>query len=345
MLFVVVGAFLPLVRSAHWWIRIFDFPRLQLVFLGGFALAWLLWSPQDRLTNVAEALVLCAAMLRLMFRMIPYTRLHRTQSKAAGAGVTAPRIRLFVANVWMPNKNYSGLLQIIDRADPDVILLLETDEHWAGGVAGLAREYPHQLHRILDNTYGLMLFSRLPLIDAQLRYWVEDSTPSIVTDLELSTECRLRLFGLHPRPPQPFSDTYERDAELLIVGAEVRKTDKPCIVIGDMNDTAWSHTTRLFQRISGLLDPRIGRGFYNTFHARVPFLRWPLDHVFHAAGFKLVALKRLAGFGSDHFPMYAELCWLPDHRDTQIEPQADSSDEKEATMRVRDGHASASDET
>jgi len=60
-------------------------------------------------------------------------------------------------------------------------------------------------------------------------------------------------------------------------------------------------------QISGFLDPRKGRGFYNTFHASYFFMRWPLDHLFHSPGFKVKRIKRLAKYGSDHFALLTEL--------------------------------------
>ncbi|HJV10212.1 MAG TPA: endonuclease, partial [Burkholderiales bacterium] len=62
----------------------------------------------------------------------------------------------------------------------------------------------------------------------------------------------------------------------------------------------------------GLLDPRVGRGFYHTFHARYPVLRYPLDHCFHTKHFRLVRFKRLRKFGSDHFPVSIELSHEPE---------------------------------
>ena len=111
----------------------------------------------------------------------------------------------------------------------------------------------------------------------------------------------VHLYALHPRPPHTFQASFDRDAELLVVGREIHANPEPAIVAGDLNDVGWSHTTRLFQRISGLMDPRLGRGLFSTFPATVPFMRWPLDHVFFDPEFRLCRLERLGSIGSDHF--------------------------------------------
>jgi len=180
------------------------------------------------------------------------------------------------------------------------------------------------------------LYSRLKLIDPDIKFLVENDIPSIHTGVELRSEERISLHCLHPRPPHPPTDqdATERDAELLIVGRAVKETDEPALVAGDLNDVAWSHTTKLFQKISGLLDPRIGRGMYNTFDATNPLLRWPLDHVFHSNHFKLVALKRLPHFGSDHFPMYIELSYEPEAEAQQPEPSARGEERTEAAEKI-----------
>ena len=128
-------------------------------------------------------------------------------------------------------------------------------------------------------------------------------------------------------PDRPAGDRAQRaTVELLIVGRSVKQSNEPVIVTGDLNDVAWSPTTRLFRKISGLLDPRIGRGMFNTFHAQYRFLRWPLDHFFHSAHFRVVRIKRLADIGSDHFPMFIELQYDRRHASEQHSLEADADD-------------------
>jgi hypothetical protein len=83
-------------------------------------------------------------------------------------------------------------------------------------------------------------------------------------------------------------------------------------VAGDLNDVAWSATTRLFRQLSGLLDLRTGRGLYNTFNANHWYARWPLDHFFVSSHFKVIDIQRMPPVGSDHFPLLINLAVVAD---------------------------------
>src|SRR5690606_33711721 len=107
------------------------------------------------------------------------------------------------------------------------------------------------------------------------------------------------------------------------VARELEPMERPVVVAGDLNDVAWSYTTTLFQRLARLLDPRLGRGLFMTFHADHPLLRYPLDHVFHSDDLALVELRVLGHTGSDHFPLLVDLAWVPDD-DEQQAPEADA---------------------
>jgi endonuclease/exonuclease/phosphatase (EEP) superfamily protein YafD len=190
----------------------------------------------------------------------------------------------------------------------------------------------------------MILLSRFPLKDPEVRFLVQDDIPSVHTGVELpSGECII-LHGLHPRPPEPIrdQDSKPRDAELVLMGKAIREAGiQPTIVAGDLNDVAWSPTSQLFLRLSGLLDPRIGRGFYNSFHASIPFLRYPLDHVFHSNHFRLVELRRLPSIGSDHFPMLIDLLYQPEEKNEQPATKKENGDDEEATEKIENQQEAA----
>jgi len=232
----------------------------------------------------------------------------------------------------MENDNYKGLLDLVNKYQPDVLLTLETNEIWREKLKDLNNYYPYKVEYPLENTYGMLLYSRLDLLETEVKFLIENDIPSIHTKIRLKSGIIIRLHAVHPKPPIPGESTSseERDAELIVVAKEVKDVDEPVIVAGDLNDVAWSHTTRLFQRISGLLDPRIGRGFYNTYNAKIPLLRWPLDHIFHSKHFKLAKLEIIPNFDSDHFPVYIQLNYEDGAKNQQKEKKPENDDMEEA---------------
>jgi endonuclease/exonuclease/phosphatase (EEP) superfamily protein YafD len=182
----------------------------------------------------------------------------------------------------------------------------------------------------------MLLFSRLDLVEPRVRFLVQDDVPSIHAGVRLPSGRLFALHCLHPRPPAPqeSDSSTQRDAELLIVGKQIKANPGPVIVMGDLNDVAWSHTSHLFQKISGLLDPRVGRGFYNTFDARHRLVRFPLDHFFHSNDFRLVAFRRLEPFGSDHFPVFIHLSHEPPAKQEQAQEEPDAAERHEAEEKV-----------
>ncbi|MEX2643081.1 MAG: endonuclease/exonuclease/phosphatase family protein, partial [Acetobacterales bacterium] len=211
---------------------------------------------------------------------------------------------------------------------------------WDRQLEPLKKAYPHAIGHPQENNYGIHLFSRFELIEPGVRFLVEDEVPSIKTGLRLPSGGRIDLYGLHPKPP-PLQDTEERDAELLLVGKEVREEAAPSIVAGDLNDVAWSRTNSMFREVSGLLDPRVGRGPYATFNAEWLLLRWPLDHVFFEESFRLLEVAVMDDIESDHFPFYVALCHDPAAPDVQDRPEAGPSDMEAAEETIEEGRKEA----
>lgn len=325
----ILATALSLFDSQVWWVRIWDFPRLQVLCwcLFSIALLGIFLRPFGKV-GVLLTTAVAASALYQGSRILPYTPVYPVEVLEAERQESGETLRIMTANVLTSNRNAKPLLEIVEAEHPDILLLTEPDTWWVEQLAALDEGYPHQILHPLDNTYGIALYSRLPLKDPKVEFLVESDIPSVNALLVLSSGKQVKFFGIHPKPPAPAEseDTTERDAELVIVGKKMRDLKIPAIVAGDLNDVAWSSTTSLFQKISGTLDPRRGRGMYNTFHANIPVLRFPLDHIFHTEHFRLSALRRLSGVGSDHFPILIELSLEESAEVLQEEPQPRASD-------------------
>ena len=346
---VIWLSFWSLIPRDEWWFRGADFPRLQILALGLFAFFAMLFAiPEWTLTTELLFVGLVAAIAYQLKMVLPYTPIWKKQvQKVKPEQINEnQQISLLVANVLTPNDKYHLLLEHINSLKPDVVLTLESDSSWQNALVHIEQDYPYRVPVPLDNLYGMHLYSRLPLHDTKVKFILSDEIPSIHASVTLRSGIQVQLYCLHPKPPSPTEakDSTLRDAELLIIGDRIKDLDESCIVMGDLNDVAWSRTTRLFQRISGLLDPRVGRYFMNTFHADYRLLRWSLDHIFHSTDFGLVEMKRLSHIGSDHFPIYVVLQTGRIFEQQQEELEQSAEDEQEAQEAIRDGIEKAEQE-
>ncbi len=334
---MIVATALPILSAGAWWIRILDFPRLQIVFLIVVTIAaHLIFVGLGSWFDILFLSFLAASLVYQGYMMFPYTPLAKRQVEDSRQNDPESMIALLAANVLMDNSRAADLLKIIREADPDLIMLAETDDRWLQQVDELSADYPYAVRQPQDNTYGMLLYSRLELIDPVVKFIVQDDIPSISSRVRLRSGKVIEIRCLHPRPPIPTEDSSSapRDAELLIIGKESREDDDPYIVFGDLNDVAWSRTNYLFRNVSGLLDPRVGRGFFHTFHAGIPLIRFPLDHFFHSKHFRLADFKRLAYYGSDHFPVYIKLSLESDAEFEQEELTPGTEEIEEAEEKI-----------
>ena len=329
------GTLINFTKHPHWFIRLWDFPRVfvavvaaavGVVYAALFHQHWYDWALQAGVVFV---------LMRQLYMIYPYTRIARTRVKRSDKPPGDDSFRLLMSNVLMENEQYDLWHKVCRAADPDVIVAVEVDEKWDAALRPLERDYPHVVRQVQDNYYGMVLYSRLKLVESEVKFLVQDDIPSIHATIRLRDGQQVCVHALHPRPPEPMNDqdSAPRDAELIIMGKEIdeHQREHPTVVCGDLNDVAWSFTTQLFLRLSKLFDPRMGRGMYNSFKADSHLWRFPLDHVFHSDEFKLIDLRVLDYVGSDHFPVLIELSCQPEAaRDIQPEPQEKPEDREEA---------------
>lgn len=336
---IVFACLLPLSRHSYWMVRSMDFPRLQIA-----TLAFLILIADLSILNFTQwtswVLVVSISFCFIwqIWWILPYTLLWPKEVKTTKVSDPDREISILTSNVLTPNRNAEALINLVRKHKPDVLVTLESDQWWEDQLSVLENEMPYSVKCPRDNLYGMHVFSHLPLNESTISYLVEDGIPSIHTQIILPMGDSIRAHFVHPAPPSPTEnlESSERDAELVIIGRSVADSQQPVIVTGDLNDVAWSASTRLFRKVSGLLDPRVGRGMFNTFHADYFFLRWPLDHLFHSDHFTLKSIQRLPSIDSDHFALFTRLVYVPTAQEEQEGLESEISDQEWADDIVKE---------
>ena len=335
---LTIVAFLPVWQTDLWFIRVLDYPRMQLGFIGLFlAIIYAVLTPDTR--RGKSLFVISVLLVATAWQFLHAARfLFFYPDEVESAENCAPdkRLTMMGANVLIENDRYDAMLQEIQRVDADLVLLTESDQAWEDAMAPLHDSYPYRIAVPLENSYGMHLYSRLPM-EGEVKYRVQDDIPSIDAYVTMMDGSRVKIYAIHPEPPRPGDDTGERDAELVLVGREARDEGGASIILGDLNDVAWSDTTKMFVEVSGTRDPRVGRRLMPTFNAKWPLMRWPLDHLFLTPHWGIVEMERHDASGSDHFPVSFTACLIEEADKRMVSSQASGETEAKASEQLREG--------
>lgn len=323
----LVLTILPKIQHSHWIFRVPEFGKIQLTFfiLFTFIFGFLMDSSENWWYIQGLLLFLFIYHSFILIRYTPLYRIkkHRQQHQSS------KKLHFISANVYQFNKEYQRFADLIIKYKPDMFLTMESNRDWENALQVLEKEYPFQHKVTLENTYGMHFYSKINIENSHTHYFVADDIPSIEAHLKTEDGFSFVFFGVHPPPPSPTEEetSKERDGDLLSTAKRVKEIEKPVIVVGDFNNVAWSKSSILFRKTSHLIDPRIGRSFVSTFHAKYRLLRFPIDLMFHSEDIFIEDLKTLENFGSDHLPVYC--AFFIDHENEEQEERIDYATEKE----------------
>lgn len=335
----VILSLFPFVAADYWWIRIFDYPHVQLTILTLVALLVYFFRFNIRSwRDYAFIGILGACFFLQLTTIYPYTPFAPKQVKKNSLIDPQRAVSIMASNVLQKNNNYNKVLEEVLLRDPDLLVFTEANKKWMNELRKGLKNYGYDYHleMPLNNTYGMLLYSKLKLLNPEVRFLLEDSIPSMHSRLRLRSGDLVELYLIHPTPPMPPHDesSTDRDAQMMMVAKKAKNAKLPVIVAGDFNDVAWSESTSLFLDVSTLLDLRKGRGFFNTFNAKSWLMRWPLDHLFVSEDFTLVTMEVGNDVGSDHFPLYAKIMLEPAKAREQERPQPSKDKLKEAEKQI-----------
>ncbi len=244
-------------------------------------------------------------------------------SLLVSAGHDAPRvrvasssdsIRVYVANIQMTQSQPQAVLDSINEADPDVIVLVEVFHSTFTELDfTLSDRYTLAQHAAGPGAFGVALWCKTTVCqpDTNPHITVHHFAGSILPALELSLTQhgkRLHMIGMHPFPPINHMYWISRNEQLQDMAETVRRRHEPTVIVGDLNNTPWSPTFQEVLRRGQLYDGRRGFGLQASWPQWLPsFLRLTIDQTI-VTDPAMVQWRGLGkATGSDHRPVVIDI--------------------------------------
>lgn len=277
-----------------WFLDLFSHFRVQYL-LGLVAIGAILLIGQRR---KAAAVFLVLACVNL----VPVLPLY--YGKTDVPDKTVPVLRAMLLNVNTSCGDIDRVRIVVSSSNPDILVLEEISSRWMSGLTWLTNAYPHSLAEPREDNFGIGLFSKLPLAEAEVVYIGAAEVPSILATVS-TVRTNLRVIATHPLPPGGRDYSRWRNEQLEGL-ADYVPSQRPVLLLGDLNLTPWNHHFHRLLARTGLRDSTRGFGIQPTWPSFSPLLRIPIDHCLHSADIIVVDRNVGEGVSSDHYPVIVD---------------------------------------
>jgi len=187
----------------------------------------------------------------------------------------------------------------------DVIFLQEVSPGWLPAIESLRSGYAHRLVLARQDSFGIAILSRLPLMQTEVNRLPGD-VPFLSATIDIDGR-RIALVTAHLEWPVTPASYHRRNSQIEILGRYLAGARREMLVCGDFNLTPQSRWYAHFESLSGLEGIPGGYRLRGSWPSSLPGARIAIDHCFTSAGLSILDYSIGPSLGSDHVPLRVEM--------------------------------------
>jgi endonuclease/exonuclease/phosphatase (EEP) superfamily protein YafD len=214
-------------------------------------------------------------------------------------------IRILQANIEQQNVDFQRLFELVKKESPHIISLQEISLSQSNKLMKLTKDYPYFKIASKNKHSGIALFSKIRLMDLEIKRWGDDNFPLIHGKIKTETNA-VTILSTHLLNPVTLSYPKRRNEQLETIRRKLNGNNS-VIIVGDLNITRWSPFYKKFVKSLNLGNSRDGFGILPTWPSYFFLPIIPIDHCLISKNINVIQIKTGGKIGSDHIPLIVEL--------------------------------------
>jgi endonuclease/exonuclease/phosphatase (EEP) superfamily protein YafD len=215
---------------------------------------------------------------------------------------------VFSVNAFRDNEKPEKLAKLIEKADPELLLIMEMTERLDRHLVDALKPYTHRLQTKVRDGFSICLLSKKPFLKKSVTYHGPGDTPLLYALTTIHGQ-DYHVYSAHPKPALNKSWFEERQIYFNEISQHINNEDhsKSVIVLGDFNSVPWESHFVSFLNKNGLKSTVRDQGYKVTWPVYFPLMGIPMDHILISENETYSRVEVGPYAGSDHFPVSINL--------------------------------------